>query len=751
MKYDTVGYLNKGKGVILSPCLLLLFLVLIAILVSVSPIRSFDVWWHLAAGKWMFQHHRISSIEPFSFLHSGEEWIDCSWLFQVWIYWLYSIGGYAALIIWKLVIVLSIFFVMYLICGDVLKYSFVGDEFSVDENPFKLAYTLAFIFSMTYFSRAVISRVLVRPHLLSYLFSVWTLYVMLSFDRHPRLIYSLFPMAVLWVNVHGSFPILVFIVSCFSLHYFWSRDFKRFLYINFVSLLLLLAFLVNPFFYKVWNLVFSHMHSGDALFFIKEWKGVSLWSLFNLSHNALGKVSFFIFCFGVIFYAFNWKRPFVIVLAAAFFYMLIRHHRFYPLWIIVSFPFAMVSITYILDSHRLLGVLFGILSLALFVSLCSRVDMKDVGYGVKRGIYPEGIATFIRKVGLKGRIFNPYAYGGYLIWKLYPDVKVFIDGRTPTIYSSDDFFLYRMAIENPYVLERLVNRYHIDLVLLRRRFKLYNFLLKNKDWNLIAFDQVGVLFVRRKTLGGKLEEYSLGNLDIDSLSVKESSLKDPVVLYNKLLVLNNIYPRCGDYKIFLGICSYAMGNISAAKKWFKEALKVDIDKVDAYYNLGIVALKLGKLSEAAKYLDESMKHGDNSDATIFLAAKCYFALGEYRKAAKLFDIYINKMGLSANKDAYWYSGLALYRLGRLRKALSRFRRFSFLVDNPAAAYYNMGNCYFGLGELKKAINCYLKALNWRRRYTDAAYNLWKTYQVLGDTKDAVKYKRLYERFKNDRQ
>ena len=26
-------------------------------------------------------------------------------------------------------------------------------------------------------------------------------------------------------------------------------------------------------------------------------------------------------------------------------------------------------------------------------------------------------------------MFNPYVWGGYLIWSLYPDYKVFIDGR----------------------------------------------------------------------------------------------------------------------------------------------------------------------------------------------------------------------------------------------------------------------------------------------------------------------------------
>ncbi|MEK7248156.1 MAG: hypothetical protein AAB092_06745, partial [Chloroflexota bacterium] len=42
---------------------------------------------------------------------------------------------------------------------------------------------------------------------------------------------------------------------------------------------------------------------------------------------------------------------------------------------------------------------------------------------------PEGV-TYIREHPMGGRMFNSYNWGGYLIYELYPDVKVSIDGRS---------------------------------------------------------------------------------------------------------------------------------------------------------------------------------------------------------------------------------------------------------------------------------------------------------------------------------
>jgi hypothetical protein len=43
--------------------------------------------------------------------------------------------------------------------------------------------------------------------------------------------------------------------------------------------------------------------------------------------------------------------------------------------------------------------------------------------------YPAGAADFLLAHHVTGPLFNTYEYGGYLIWRLWPEQRVFIDGR----------------------------------------------------------------------------------------------------------------------------------------------------------------------------------------------------------------------------------------------------------------------------------------------------------------------------------
>jgi hypothetical protein len=54
--------------------------------------------------------------------------------------------------------------------------------------------------------------------------------------------------------------------------------------------------------------------------------------------------------------------------------------------------------------------------------------------------YPAQAVEFIDSSGLRGRMYNDYDWGGYLIWKLYPSCQVFIDGRGLYLEVYNDYF-----------------------------------------------------------------------------------------------------------------------------------------------------------------------------------------------------------------------------------------------------------------------------------------------------------------------
>jgi len=51
--------------------------------------------------------------------------------------------------------------------------------------------------------------------------------------------------------------------------------------------------------------------------------------------------------------------------------------------------------------------------------------------------YPTQAADFIRRNRIRGNTAVPFDWGEYFIWKLYPKVRVSIDGRFTTAYPSE--------------------------------------------------------------------------------------------------------------------------------------------------------------------------------------------------------------------------------------------------------------------------------------------------------------------------
>ena len=89
------------------------------ILFASQKIISFDDWWHLKTGEWIWQHKAVPHVDPFSYTFKGAEWIDFEWLFQAVIYPIYKLGGFGGMIIFKIIIVVLTFVVLLFTCREV--------------------------------------------------------------------------------------------------------------------------------------------------------------------------------------------------------------------------------------------------------------------------------------------------------------------------------------------------------------------------------------------------------------------------------------------------------------------------------------------------------------------------------------------------------------------------------------------------------------------------------------------------------
>src|SRR5213596_3232595 len=53
---------------------------------AVTPIRSYDYFWHLAAGRWIVDHHAIPVTDPLAVASVKTPWINGEWLYEVILY-----------------------------------------------------------------------------------------------------------------------------------------------------------------------------------------------------------------------------------------------------------------------------------------------------------------------------------------------------------------------------------------------------------------------------------------------------------------------------------------------------------------------------------------------------------------------------------------------------------------------------------------------------------------------------------------
>ena len=83
--------------------------------------------------------------------------------------------------------------------------------------------------------------------------------------------------------------------------------------------------------------------------------------------------------------------------------------------------------------------------------------------------FPEDVTDYMIGNGISGRIFNEYEHGGYLIYRLAPDSRVYIDGRTNILYSKRHTERFLEARKTPEVLAEEIDKYDIDLALLHNR------------------------------------------------------------------------------------------------------------------------------------------------------------------------------------------------------------------------------------------------------------------------------------------
>lgn len=98
-----------------------------------------------------------------------------------------------------------------------------------------------------------------------------------------------------------------------------------------------------------------------------------------------------------------------------------------------------------------------------------------------------------------------------------------------------------------------------------------------------------------------------------------------------------------------GNCLYEKNDCERAKELFLEAIGVEADCIEAIYNLGLVNIKMGVLNEALQAFEKLHSIVPTNTEVLFQIANLHDMMGNYKQAAKWFNILISCFGQSSDK------------------------------------------------------------------------------------------------------
>ncbi|HXF50161.1 MAG TPA: hypothetical protein VNM43_00570, partial [Dehalococcoidia bacterium] len=396
--------------------------VLFAILLAIPLVRPVDpdFWWHLRTGD-LIVHSGIPRHDPFSWSRAGEPWVAHEWLSEALIYVVQSTLGY-----WANVVV----FVGAAVLALAAMYGLARRQGAGTK-----ALTL-----LTLLSTIVLSYyVTVRPQALSWLlFAVFVAIIYRRTEGERAPVWLLPPLMALWANLHLGFVYGFVPLGAWLAAAVWDRLRGRASGLRepaLIALACVVAATANPQGPALLTYPLRYLEDADQLRFVAEWqrpdpRAPILWPLF-LAMGALA----------LALLSRNRPRPFlwlVSLAALALGAQALRNAPYVALLLpavvgpalAARWSFASAAS----DSRTTMR-----LPMAALPALAAFVLALSIGHRVSDGFslgepsevrYPAEALRYVEERHPGARLFNDYTWGGYLIAKGYPDVRVFIDGRT---------------------------------------------------------------------------------------------------------------------------------------------------------------------------------------------------------------------------------------------------------------------------------------------------------------------------------
>jgi len=506
-----------------------------------------DLGWHLKAGQSIVQDQKVSTINHYNYTLNNIEWVNHEWLLDALSYFIYNNFNYIVLSSVFAFLTILVFYFLYKFLK--LRYKGIKDKKRLSFNFSFFIYTVISLFGII----AISPHVGLRMQVVALLFFVLLLIALESYNQKQKSKYIiLIPLLfLLWANMHGTFVLGLGLIFAFlgikmiekilyhfkvkkiNYSYLWSNK-KIFTFFN-ISLFSVLITLINPYGFKLYDFLSGYTNTF-YLSHIQEWLPqymlpINMWQITYLGLAlSLILVVWFLNKYKNI--KFNLWDIFLFIF---FLYFAISSKRHFPLFFIATAPVIIYLLNQIFVENKdvfttsylkkyisVKYIKYFILFMYILVisSLLSQIKFTNTPFLNYCHKYPCEAVEFIQnnKELKEKKIFNNYAWGGYLIWTL-ADKQIFIDGRMPQLKYKNHTILeeYFEFFEEDKVKKKL-NKYNIEAVLIANTKKekgatwfeekvlklnykersnhLYDYLESEKSWKKVFSNDVSIIYIR---------------------------------------------------------------------------------------------------------------------------------------------------------------------------------------------------------------------------------------------------------------
>jgi len=479
----------------------LLFFVLLLALSLQNRVVDADYWWHLRTGQWILEEGRIPYTDPFSFTMQGQPWIAHSWLADIGMILLYRYVGPFSLLLLRSLLQVGTW---------VLLLKMLWDRWPRLWGPLLLL-LVALLASARFW--------LARPNTVSLVLTVVLVYLWWLYKRHGLDRLWLLPLLfVLWANLHSGWIYGLLLLGALFVGEalagrFWPDPFplgrKRWLRFGLFSLLCLPAVVINPYGPRLLLYPFTYYFGGITQHtnYVAEWLSPNFHELSNL---------LFALLLLAVIAVLAWRRgtiaPAETLALVLFVGLALSSVRAAG----IAIPLIIWSIAGVMGEgvaarpaparrgawrppSKTTSWLWHGATLLLVLLLLAGIGVEYALWGRANGFsgenaVPQDAVTALAQLGAQ-RMFNSYNWGGYIIWRLYPEHLVFMDGRAD-LYGDALFSQYMQVWKAGPAWAQVLADYQVDAIICERQGPLATVLTASSGWRPIYVDEEAAVFRR---------------------------------------------------------------------------------------------------------------------------------------------------------------------------------------------------------------------------------------------------------------